>query len=321
MMNQTHQVLILGDACVDLLVRVPEKSGNPRELVQPELLGGGTGANTAVGLARLGVATALLGTVGEDGYGRFTRNTLAAEGIDTTHLFDASDAFTTITLALIDQHGERTLFGWPRRGAAHTRLAVEQVDATIVQQAAWVHTTGICLVESPSQDAVLHGLALAHAAGIPVSLDLNLRLGFENGRLPSAFLAVLRKAIALSTYVLGSATDELVYLGAPDATYQEAAQELANAGQTVIARLGAQGALVVAPGRAAQLVSAFPITVVDTLGAGDAFNAGFITASLEGRPLGEAVRWGHAVAALKLGKPGARSTPRRVEVEQLLLSA
>ncbi len=313
----TKSALIIGDACVDLMVRLPEKSGPAYEHPEPELHGGGTGANTAVALARLGVPTAFMGAIGDDGYGRFSRQSLETEGIDTSLVVTDHETFTAVVLALVDPQGERTLLGWPRRGAAHTKLQASHVTEESIARMAWLHTTGMCLVETPVREAILRGMELARAAGIPVSFDLNMRLGFENGRLPADFQAAVEKAIALSDFVLGSATDEIPYL-APAAAPEESARQLAGEQRTVIARLGGQGVIAVSAQQVIR-VPAFPASVIaDTVGAGDAFNAGFIAACLEGHPLEEALRWGNAVAALKLGRPGARGVPYRGEVEALL---
>ena len=310
-------VLVIGDACVDLMVQVPKKSGSDRQHPPPELHGGGTGANTAVALARLNVATTFMGTIGDDSYGRFARSTLEAEGIGTSYVITDHHAYTALVLALIDPQGERSLFGWPRRGAAHTQLAPEQIKSEIIQQMAWVHTTGMCLVEPPSREAVLRGLELARTANIPVSIDINLRLGFEDGQLPERFVETIRQAVSLANYVFGSGMDEIVYL-VPTDSFEAAARLLAEDQRTVIVRLGSEGALAVRAGLDAVISPAFPVEVVDTLGAGDAFNAGFIAAHIEGKPLEEALRWGNAVAALKIGRPGARSVPYRSEVENFL---
>jgi sugar/nucleoside kinase (ribokinase family) len=317
MSSSEKPVLVIGDACVDLMVQVPEKSGSDRQHPPPELHGGGTGANTAVALARLNVATTFMGTIGDDSYGRFARSTLEAEGIGTSYVVTDHHAYTALVLALIDPQGERSLFGWPRRGAAHTQLASEQITFEIFQQVAWLHTTGMCLVESPSREAVLQGMELARATNIPVSFDINLRLGFEDGKLSRRFVETIRQAISLSNYVFGSGMDEIVHL-VPTDSIEAAAQLLAEDQRTVIVRLGADGALAVRADRDAVTIPAFPVEVVDTIGAGDAFNAGFIVARIGDRSIEEAVRWGNAVAALKIGRSGARSVPNRSELEEFL---
>ncbi|MEM7346025.1 MAG: sugar kinase [Chloroflexota bacterium] len=285
--------LIIGDACVDLIIQVPEKSGNAQYNAPPVLHGGGTGANTAGALARLGQPTSFMGTIGDDGYGRFTVGTLEAEGIDTSHITVASEAFTVQILALIDQAGERTLFGWPRRGGAQAKLQPDAITPEVIEQMAWVHTTGICLVESPSREAVLRAMALAQAVGIPVSFDINLRLGFEEGKLPKPFLATIQQAIQLSDFVFGSDTDEIAHL-TPGLSPEAGGRVLSEGKRTILIRLGDAGTLVISPNSEIARIPAFQVEVVDTLGAGDVFNGGFIAAKLAGESLSDAVRWGWA---------------------------
>src|SRR4029079_11794394 len=118
-------------------------------------------------------------------------------------------------------------------------------------------------------------------AGVPVSLDLNLRIGFRDGGFEQGFLETVERAIAAAAVVLGSATDELAYLGA---TWEEAARRIAAEGRTVVARLGADGVVAFVGDRVAK-APAFDVPVLTTLGAGDAFDAGFVAARVEGRGL------------------------------------
>ena len=283
-------VLVIGDVCVDLRIETPIHLGDHPQNPEPELLGGGTGANVAVALARLGVPTTFIGTVGDDGYGRFAVDGLRAEGIGTDYIYSVRDAFTTIVLGLVQPTGERTLFGWPTRGAAHTRLRAAQITEELVASAAWVHTTGLCLIEPPVSAALLSSMAMARAQGIPISLDLNLRLGYADGQLPSAYLATVKQAIKLSDYVFGSAEDEIPLLTSTG-TLEDALMLLADRECVLIARQGVDGARAVWQDGSV-LQPAFRVPVVDTTGAGDVFNAGFIYARLQGKDLAEALRWG-----------------------------
>ena len=114
----------------------------------------------------------------------------------------------------------------------------------------------------------------------------------------------------------GNGPEEIVPVSALN-TVEAAAQALADSKRVVVARLGVGGALAAGPGGPCH-VPAFPTSVVDTLGAGDAFDGGFIAARLAECDLSEALRWGNAVAALKIRRPGARATPSRAEVDRLL---
>lgn len=313
-----HQpVLVVGDACADLILRMPEAdSDQARTQLAPELSGGGSAANTAVALARLGLPATLIGVVGDDGFGRFLRHDLAAEGVDIARLATHRDAATQVVLAVIDRQGERTMFVWPEFGGAAAQLTPQQLDPDLIGRAAWLHATGMCLVEAPARAAVLRGMELARAAGIPVSFDLNLRASLVGGALPPDVASAFARAVRLASYVLGSAVDEFTHL-APGATFDEVAGRLATDGRVVVARLGAQGALLVGAA-GSERIAGFSVNVVDTVGAGDAFDAGFIAACLRGSPPSEAVRWGNAVAALSVSRAGARSGPRRDEVVALL---
>jgi sugar/nucleoside kinase (ribokinase family) len=308
-------VVVIGDANVDLLVRLPRPGEPPAE---PTLTLGGTGANAAVALRRLGAPAVLVGAIGDDGYGRFARRRLDEAGVGTAHLAADPEAVTMLVLALVDPRGERTLLGWPRRGAAQARLTSAHLPTDLIAGAAWAHTTGICLVESPGREAVLRGLALARAAGVPTSFDLNLRLGLEDGRLPPAFRDAVERAIALADVVLGSAADELPLLrpGPP----AEAARALAGGERAVVARLGADGALA-AIGGAIVAAPAYPVRVASTVGAGDAFNAGYIAAAVAGHAPAEALRWGNAVAALAISRADRHRGADRAEVAALLRGA
>ena len=294
-----NAVVVIGDANVDLSVRLPARSGNREQPPPPVLTLGGTAANTAVALAQLGVGVSFVGMVGDDGYGRFVRRELDALQIDTRQLHAHAEAFTTQVLAIVDPDGERTLFGWPRRGSALTYLEPAHIATDVIAQAQWLHTTGMCLVESPTRDSILHAMTVARDSGVPVSFDLNLRIGFRDGRFEPGFIDTIERAIALSDVVLGSALDELSHLGAD---WQSAVQRLCQE-RTVIARLGEEGVRAYF-GDQEVAMPAIAVPVVSTLGAGDAFNAGFIAAMVEIRGLKAALARGNAVAALKIsGQP------------------
>jgi sugar/nucleoside kinase (ribokinase family) len=270
----------------------------------------------AVGLARLGVPVAFLGKLGDDLHGRFLLDDLAREGVDTAYLRVDPEAYTSVVIALVDPEGERMLFGW-RQHVADTKLRPEEIDPDAVANAAWLHTSGLGLREIPSRDAVLHAMAMARDLDVSISLDLNLRP--RDNVLPAPFRETMERAVSLADVVLGSA-EELVLL-APAASTEVAARALAGGERIVVARLGPEGALAVSTDGQVVTVPAFPTEVVDTLGAGDAFDAGFIAARLEGLNIESALRWGNAVAALKIARSGARGLPSREEVESLLCAS
>ena len=152
------QVVVLGDACVDMVIRLPNRASNTPNLApsSPQLHGGGSAANVAVALARLGVAVTMVGAVGDDGYGRWLRADLEREGVDVQGVSSVHDAFTPMVIALIEPDGERLVVVWPPEDGAHLQLQAEAINPALITSASWLHTTGMCLRASPVRDTVLY---------------------------------------------------------------------------------------------------------------------------------------------------------------------
>ncbi|MBI5961123.1 MAG: sugar kinase [Chloroflexi bacterium] len=316
-LDKGSYAVVIGDANVDLVIRLPDRSSGAPDLSQstPQLYGGGSAANGAVALARLGVPVVFVGAIGDDGYGRWVCDDLSHEGIDTRGVRRLADFFTPMVIAMIQPDGERLIVVWPPDNRADMRLTPGDLDADLISGAAWLHTTGIGLRASPTREAVLYGMEIAQRAGVPVSLDLNLRL--ELWGWGDNIRETITRAVALSDVVLGNAAEEIVPLAGAE-SIEAAARTLSAGRRIVVARSGAAGVLAADPQGEIIPMPAYPTRMVDTLGAGDAFDGGFIAARLNGADLQESLRWGNAVAALKIGQPGARGLPRRAEVEQIL---
>lgn len=311
------RVIVLGDANVDMLVQLPDRTEAGKisqQRAAPELHGGGTSANVAVALARLSVPVSFVGAIGADIYGRWVRDDLIREGIDVRGLSMVADAFTVMVMALIEPAGERLIYVWPPTGGAHLHLQLENIDLNVWPEAQWLHTSGICLRGNPAQETILNTMQQARNLGWSVSIDLNLRI--ESWGLDEDNRQIFMSAIELADVVFGNATEEIIPIVKQNSV-EKAAQQLSNHTRTVVARLGEKGALVCTPDELFH-APAFPARVVDTLGAGDAFNAGFIAAQLAGTDIGEAARWGNAVAALKIECKGARGLPNRESVFERL---
>ena len=308
-------VVVIGDANVDLEIVLP-RGQRPGTQANPEpcLFGGGAAANTASALARLGVGCRFVGTVGDDSYGRFAIAALSQAGVDTSGVESTGRAPTVMVIVVVPPDGERLIYVWPPTGGAHGELRAETAERS-VRDAEWLHVSGLCLRASPARDSVLGAMERARQLGVPVSFDLNLRL--ENWGWDDGFRRAVDDGIERSDVVLGAAVDEIIPLaGVADPV--EAATALAGDDRLVIARLGSDGAVACFRDQTIRQPG-FPVDVVDTVGAGDAFNAGFIAARHHhGADVSRALRWGNAVAALAIRRAGARSTPTLSEVEALL---
>jgi fructokinase/2-dehydro-3-deoxygluconokinase len=305
---------VVGDANVDLEILLPDEAGPMvRANPEPRLFGGGSAANTAAALARLDVACRFVGTVGDDSFGRFAVDSLEEAGVDTNAVRTTSESPTVTVIAVTQPGGERLIYTWPPSGGAHgALLPAAAVQAVVGSE--WLHVSGICLRPESSRHAMLVAMERARSDGVKVSFDLNLRL--ENWGWDGRFRDVVETAVEHSDVVFGAATDEIQALAGIDDPV-DAAMSLVEDGRLVIARRGADGA-VVCSDTGVTSVPGFQVAVLDTVGAGDVFNAGFIAAQLRGSDVATSVRWGNAAAALTISKPGARSSPTLSELEALV---
>ena len=308
-------VAVIGDVNVDLEIVLPATGveGSEHAHSDPMLSGGGSAANAAAALSGLGVATRFVGTVGSDVYGVAATKSLADAGVDTSRLRVVDGGTTVLVLVVVPLGGERLIYVWPPRGGAHLDLGVEDaVDG--VEGVSWLHVSGIALRGQPAAGSILAAMGAARSAGAVVSLDVNLRL--ENWGWESDFRATIAEAVQRSDVVFGGAADELCPLS-DVADPVQAVTGLATTNRLVVGRLGAGGAIA-HDGDRLYRAEGHAVEVVDTVGAGDAFDAGFIASRMRGESIDTALRYANGTAALTVGRPGARSTPSHEEVIEFI---
>jgi 2-dehydro-3-deoxygluconokinase len=287
----------------------------------------GAEANVAVGLARLGHSVAFVGRVGADGFGDAIRRRLRGEGVATEHLITDDGAPTGLMFR------ERRLLGpaqvvYARRASAGSRLTADDIDraagANIFRDARWLHLSGITpALSGDALAATFRAAELGRGAGLTISLDLNLRRRLWSD---DAARPVLRDLVATADVVLGS-PDELAVIAnrQPDAEPADLARAVLALGPAIaVVKLGERGALAATSQNGAGTIArpGLPLRVVmDPVGAGDAFCAGFITAQLEGLPVERALEYGNACGAAAASSVGDQSgLPDRNELLALLAS-
>jgi sugar/nucleoside kinase (ribokinase family) len=284
-------VLVIGDVMVDVVV-VPSGplqhgSDTPSRI---RSMGGGSAANTACWLATLGQPVRLAGAVGDDAMGRGAVSELESAGVRFvgTRLAGAP---TGACVVLIDADGERTML--PDRGA-NDALPADVPLAALAERPAWLHLSGYTLLDDGSRPAALAALAAAQAAGIPTSVDASSA---------SPLLTVGGARFldwVVGTTVLFANDDELATLDGADACLRRVTAVVAKhgpAGSSWVDRTGSWA------------VPAVPATVVDTVGAGDALDAGVIAAVLAGAGPQDALAQAAVVAARAVHTAGARPLP------------
>lgn len=265
----------------------------------------GAEANVAVGLARLGHQVAYLGRVGDDPFGTLIRRRLRGEGVDTRWLMDDPRGPTGL---MIREQRELVPMSviYHRSGSAASRLSPRDVEAAAgcFGGLRWLHATGITpAISETAAAAVSRAVDLAMDAGATVSLDLNIRRRLWT---EAQAARVLRELAARCQVVLGG-LDEAALVGGLATTLEAGAEAdpIATAatllrGDTtrVVLKLGAGGALEYTRDGGIVRSPALPVpTVVDPVGAGDAFTAGYIAASLDGASPTDRLRAGNACGA------------------------
>lgn len=319
------EVVTVGECLVAFVATTP---GPLAEATTFERFVAGAEANVAVGLARLGHSVAFIGRVGADGFGAAITRRLRGEGVDVADLAIDPDAPTGLMFR------ERRALGpaqvvYARRGSAGSRLTPAEVEAALARHRddgpRWLHLTGITpALSDDAHAATERAIEWATAAGLTISLDLNLRRRLWSDEVAAPVL----RALAAEVDVLLGNPDELAVL-----THRTTAGDpvgLARAAldlgpSLVVVKLGAAGALALdrTDPDDAIVRPALPLpVVVDPVGAGDAFCAGFIAARLDGAGLATAVEMGIACGAAAASALGDQSgLPDRGELAAILLAA
>jgi 2-dehydro-3-deoxygluconokinase len=271
---------------------------------------GGAESNVAIGVARLGRPAAWIGRVGDDGVGRRVLRELRAEGVELLATVDPV-ARTGLMLKETPVAGS-TRVSYYRSGSAGSRLRPEDLDLDAVRAAGVLHVTGITLALSETAaSAVSLAVDTAVSAGVPVSFDVNHRASLWTGRDPAGAY----REVAARAAVVFAGDDEAALLVGPG-TPEELASRLSELGPAqAVVKLGERGCAARIDG-AVYTADAVPITAVDTVGAGDAFVAGYLAGLLDGIPAPErldlAVRCG---AFACLGPGDWESLPRRADLD------
>ncbi|WP_225769800.1 ribokinase [Inquilinus sp. Marseille-Q2685] len=270
---------------------------------------GGKGSNQSVAAARAGAGVAFISKLGTDPFGQMARALYAAEGIDAGHVLTDPERPTGAAFIFVDgKTGENAIIIEP--GAAAALSEAEMEAAAPVIAAARVY---VAQLELPLP-VVRRGLEIARRHGVTTILN------------PAPAMALPDDLYPLVDYLTPNETEaESLVDFAVDSGQQaaRAAQVLLDKSVgTVIVTLGAKGALLKSRSETVHVPAFSAGPVVETAGAGDAFNGGFALALAEGRAVAEAVRFGCAVAGISVTRPGtAPSMPRRNEVEALLRQA
>ena len=317
--------ICLGEALIDFVSTRPVASVAEAPAFVPAP--GGSPANCAVALARLGVRTGFVGRVGGDPFGRLLASTFAENGVDTSHLAFDSEARTALAFVALDAVGHPD-FVFFRHPSADMRLRPEEIQPAYIAGARAFHTGSIILSAEPSRSAAIAGLRHAREAGLLVSLDPNVRMSLW----PSVeeLRRVIFPLLPLCDVVKLSEEDLGILIGVTDPDSGSARLRELGARLVVVTR-GKDGCFC-RTSRGCAVVEGFAVPVVDTTGAGDSFVGGLIAGllvsdatgasldAIEPSALRPVLRLANAVGALTSTVRGAiPALPTREVVRQFLI--
>ncbi|MFF9430583.1 sugar kinase [Streptomyces sp. NPDC014746] len=296
-------VLTVGETMAALRTPLPLRLGGPAHLSVA-----GSESNVAIGLSRLGHEAHWLGAVGDDQPGELVLRTLRAEGVGLRFARTAPDAPTGF-IAFDRAAHDITRVSYHRRGSAGSTLTAAETTAAVTAGAPdLVHLTGITpALSDTARAATLAAARTARAVGARVSLDVNHRTRLW-GRAEAA--DALRELLPWVDTVFAS-EDELDLLTAADDAVPAL---LAGGTAEVVVTAGAAGAHAHTPG-ISRFQAAVPTTVADSIGAGDAFVAGYLSAALDGLPIEDRLARGVTAGAFCVaGRGDWESLPTRSDL-------
>ena len=289
------RIVVAGSANIDL-VGLAERLPLPGETVLGDsfvMTPGGKGANQAVAAARAGGNCTFLGAIGSDSFGVTINARLTAAGVDTTHL-RTSYGTSGVAVIMVDRAGENSIVVSP--GANSTFLELTADEQAVIAEAEVL----LCQQEIPVE-TVIAAARTARDAGVRVILNAAPARKNPPQLFAEVDLLVVNESEAQA--ITGSARDTAGLLALVP---------------RVVMTLGGDGAWYADRDGRAERVPPFPVEVVDTTAAGDAFTGALAVAWAEGRDLVDAVRWASAAGAVCVGTVGAfPSLPERADIDAL----
>jgi sugar/nucleoside kinase (ribokinase family) len=271
-----------------------------------DLMLGSASAICAAGLARLGNTVRMASKTGADQWGDFCIDTLARAGVDTSFVKRDPQSKTGLTVSITSSK-DRALVTY--LGAIATFRAAD-VDPGAMDGCRHLHVSSYFLQQGLQKD-VRALFAAAHARGLTTSLDP----GFD----PSEkWQSGLRETLEETDVFFPNEVELRGLGGDPDPA--QCLRHLENRRTLIVAKLGADGCMVLDRGNPLH-VPAFPVRPVDTTGAGDSFNSGFLHAWVSGRPLEEALPFGAACGALSTRAVGGTGCQASLEEAEAMVHA
>jgi len=276
----------------------------------------GAETNVAIGLSRLGLKVGWASRLGTDSMGRYLIAAMKGEGIDCSHVICDAAQRTGFQFKGRVTDGSDPPVEYHRKGSAASRMGPADVDEAWLRSARHLHATGVfAAISDTSLQAALKSMDVMRAAGRTISFDTNLRPTLWSST--ETMRHWVNELASRADWVLPGIEEGLLLTGhtRPEDVarfYRERGAKL------VVVKLGAEGAYYDSDVAGTGRVDGFPVKeVIDTVGAGDGFAAGVVSALLEGKSVPEAVRRGAWIGARAVQVLGdTEGLPTRAELEE-----
>ncbi len=311
-MPHALDVITIGEA---MAMFVATKTGELSAVDQFMKRVAGAELNVATGLARLGLKVGWVSRVGNDSFGQFVLDTLKKEGIETAGVTLDGRYPTGFQLKSKVTDGTDPIVEYFRKGSAASHLSVEDFNPVWFTAARHLHLSGVAAALSPSSYALLdHAAGAMKAAGKTISFDPNLRPVLW--RSEAEMVEKLNHLAFQADWVLPGVKEGQILTG--EKTPEGIADFYLNRGvKAVILKTGADGAwFKTADGEQGAVAAVKVENVVDTVGAGDGFAVGVVSALLEGKTLHQAITRGNIIGSLAIQVQGdSEGLPTREQLE------
>lgn len=316
MSTKKFDVITFGRSSIDLY---SQNIGSPfNDIKGFDAFVGGSPLNIAVGCARLGVNASLLTAVGNDKVGEFILNFLNGEGVNT-HCIPVKNGSRSSAVVLGIEPPDKFPLVYYRDNAADSQVDIDDVDKANIPDYKILLINGTALNIEPTRSATFYATEIANRNEVDVVLDLDFRADQWHdyrafGLTVRAILPRVKMAIGTEEEILAATlidssqvTIKEQQISAPEikGNIDESISQLLSSGiETLIVKRGEKGASIYQKDGSREDVPGFPVTVLNVLGAGDAFASGFLYGVLQGWDLKKACRMANASGAQVVTKKG-----------------
>ena len=280
------KVLCLGDSCVDIIIPYDK---NEKSFFNC----GGANSNSANILGSLGVDVCFMGKAGNDKYGLALKQNLINHNVNVDNFILDNNMETTQIRIELDKNNDRHPYLYTKDNPSYLQIYKEDLDNIDLTNTKYILTNGMMLFQNPAASNITNFLIKCHDKGVKILLDINYRIETINQD-----RKYLDKVISISDYLFGSIDDDLLPLTNSN-NIDEAINKLLN-NNVIIAR-NSKGSTVYT-NDSSYHADSLKVEVINTIGAGDAHNAGFIYGLVNNMNLEECNKQACLVAAEYISK-------------------